>query len=337
MRASRWIQTVDTHTEGEPTRIVTGGIPPLPGSSVRAKRDHFREHLDHLRTALIGEPRGHRDMYGCILIPPSGDEADWGVFFMDNGGYMDMCGHATIGVSTALVELGMVERRSPRTRIRLATPAGLVESRVHVNGGRAVSAAFRNVASWADHLDTPIPVAGVGEVLADVAYGGNRFAFVDGDALGVDISLPNIEAVVDLGMRVIEAANRTLPAVNPGLPGGGRINIATILGRPLDPANSWRNVHVFGPRQFDRSPGGTGTSARMAALHARGLLRLDQEVRVESVTGGLFRGRLLEAVEIQGRSEVIPEVTGSAHLTGFHQFILDPDDRLALGFPSLPA
>ena len=165
MHASRWITTVDTHTEGEPTRIVTGGIAHLAGSSLTEKLSYFRHHMDHLRTALVAEPRGHKDMYGCVLTQPVAPDAAWGVLFMDNGGYMSMCGHATVGVSTALVELGMVQVEEPRTRFRLETPAGLVESIVSVKEGRAECVSFRNVPAYAECLDVSLTVPGVGDYL----------------------------------------------------------------------------------------------------------------------------------------------------------------------------
>ena len=219
MQASRWLNAVDTHTEGEPTRIITGGVGHLAGDSVSAKRDTFRRDLDHLRTALVAEPRGHKDMFGCVLTEPAGPDAEFGMFFMDNGGYQDMCGHATIGVSTALVELGMAAGEGPRRRIRFETPAGPVESVVAVEDGRAVSVTFRGVPSFAAHLDASLPVPGIGDLKVDVAYGGNWFVYVDAGELGLEVSLGNIREVVDLGMRVREAANRTLPVRHPGDPG----------------------------------------------------------------------------------------------------------------------
>ena len=334
MQATRWINAVDTHTEGEPTRIVTGGIAHIAGSTMAEKLAYFRKHMDGLRTALVAEPRGHKDMYGCVLTEPLTPDAAWGVFFMDNGGYMTMCGHATVGVSTALVELGMVPVEEPLTRFKLETPAGLVESSVSVKDGRAESVSFRNVPAFAERLDVSLSVPGVGQLEVDIAYGGNWFVFFSARDVGVDVSLQNIKNVVDVGMRVMEAANEHLSVQHPEVEQSNRINIATILTEPKDPKRTYRNVHVFGPRQFDRSPGGTGTCARMAVLHAKGQLKVSEDVWVESVTDGVFRGRILEETDVAGRKAVVPEITGSAHITGFHQFVLDPDDRLRSGFPT---
>ncbi len=332
MLLSRSITTVDTHTEGEPTRIITGGIPPLRGSTMLDRLDDFRARMDGVRTALLAEPRGHRDMYGCVLTHPTSPEAAYGVFYMDNEDYMTMCGHATVGVSTALVELGMVPVEEPTTRFVLETPAGPVESSVATEGGRATSVSFRNVPAYVESLDEELSVPGLGTVAVDVAYGGNWFAFFDAADVGLELSLENIGRVVDVGMQVMTAANEQLSVQHPEVPRSNRINIVTAVAAPHDVGHTYRNVHVFGARQFDRSPGGTRTCARMAVLLARGELSVGEEVRVESVTGGVFRGRILEETTLAGRQAIVPEITGSAHITGFHRFVMDPRDRLRAGF-----
>ena len=334
MQTSRWITTVDTHTDGEPTRIITGGLAPLRGAKMLERLDDFRERMDHIRTALITEPRGHQDMYGCVLTHPIAPQAAHGVFYMDNAGYMTMCGHATVGVSTALAELGMVPVEEPLTRFVLETPAGLVESSVRMKHGRAESVSFRNVPAYAESLDVELSVPGIGPVTVDIAYGGNWFAFFDAEEVGLELSLANIRNVVDVGMRVMQAANKQLTVQHPEVPMSNCVNIATAVATPNDPGRTYRNVHVFGSGQFDRSPGGTGTCARMAVLHAKGRLAVNEDVWVESVTDGVFRGRILEETAVEGRKAIVPEITGSAHITGFHQFVLDPHDRLQAGFPA---
>ena len=333
MQTSRWITTVDTHTDGEPTRIITGGIAPLRGATMVERLDDFRERMDEVRTALMTEPRGHKDMYGCVLTPAIAPEAAWGVFYMDNAHYMTMCGHATVGVSTALAELGMVPVEEPVTRFTLETPAGLVESAVCMKDGRAESVSFKNVPAYADSLDVELLVPGLGTLTVDIAYGGNWFAFFDAQALDLELSLENIRNVVDVGMRVMEAANDQLSVQHPEVSMSNRVNIATAIAAPSDPGRTYRNVHVFGAGQFDRSPGGTGTCARMAVLRAKGRLAVGEDVWVESVTDGIFRGRILEDTMVGDHKAVVPEITGSAHITGFHQFALDPHDRLKFGFP----
>ncbi len=332
MRFSHWINTVDTHTEGEPTRIITSGVGHIPGRNMVEKMRYFRGNCDHLRTALMAEPRGHKDMYGCLLTQPCAEVADYGIIFMDNGGYMSMCGHATIGVSTALIELGMVARQEPVTRVVLETPGGIVEANVTVKEGRAESVCFSNVPAYADYLDVDLEVSGLGRLKVDVAYGGNYFVFFSAEEIALEVDCKNMEKITDVGMQVLEAANKQLPVQHPELEDNNSIYVATIISRPKNPKASYQNIHVFSTRQFDRSPGGTGTSARMAVLHAKGELMLRDEIWVESITGGLFRGRLLEEAKVVGKKAVVPEITGCAHITGFHQFVIDEDDRLKQGF-----
>ncbi len=334
MRFSHWISTVDTHTEGEPTRIITGGIGQIPGRNMVEKVNYFKRNLDHVRTALMAEPRGHKDMYGCLLTEPCQNEADYGIIFMDNDkeGYQSMCGHGIIGISTALAELGMVRTQEPLTRIVLEPPGGLVEANVTVKNGRAESVSFRNVPAFVDYLDGDLDVPGLGKLKVDVAYGGNYFIFFSAEKINLEVHPKNIERVIDAGMRVMKAANQQLPVQHPELDRNNSINIATVLTKPKNPRATYKNVHIFSTRQFDHSPGGTGTSARMAVLHAKGQLGLNEEVWAESITGGLFKGRLLEETKAGDKKAVVPEITGCAYITGFHQFVIDQNDRLKDGF-----
>jgi proline racemase len=271
-------------------------------------------------------------MYGCILTPPTVENADYGLFFMDNDGYMNMCGHATVGVSTALVDLGMVHVAEPVTPIVFETAVGIVRASVCVEQGRARCVSFRNVPAYVEHIDAELHVPKLGTIHVDVAYGGNYFVFFSAEDAGIEVSIENIRQVVDAGMSVMEAANEQLSVERPELGNGKPINIATIISKPKDPSATYRNVHVFGPRQFDRSPGGTGTSARLAVLSDKGLLGPDEEIVVESITGGLFRGKILEQTVVNGKRTSLTQVTGSAHITGFHQFVMDLEDRLRYGF-----
>lgn len=332
MRFSHWINTVDTHTEGEPTRIITGGVVPIPGKSMAEKVLFFKENLDPVRTALMTEPRGHKNMFGCLLTEPTNKQADYGVIFMDSAGYMSMCGHATIGVATALSELGMVRVEEPSTRIKLESPSGLIEATVAFKGGRAGSVSFRNVPAYAEYLDADLDVPGLGRLKVDVGFGGNYFVFFSADDVGMEIHPRNIEKIIDAGMRVKEAANSVLPVQHPLIKGLNSIYVATIVGKPKNSVADYRNVHIFSSRQFDHSPGGTGTSARMAVLHAKGKLGLKEEIHAESITGGLFKGRLLEETRAGNKTAVIPEITGKAYVTGFHQFVIDEEDHLKDGF-----
>lgn len=331
MRFTRWISTVDTHTEGQATRIVTGGVPPLPGATMADKLTYFKQHFDSLRTSLIAEPRGHRDMYGCILTAPACAGADFGAFFMHNSGYMNMCGHATIGLCTALFELGLAHQTDDNAKVVLDTPAGTVTAHAVIRNGRVGAIAFRNSPSFALQLDQTIDVPGIGNVSVDLAYGGNFFVFFSATDAGIEISRTNVNAIVAVAMQIRASANARFRVSHP-LYGPGEINVATILGPGETPDVTLRNVHVFGPGQFDRSPGGTGTSALLAMLHAKGRIGLDDTVAIESLTGGRFRGRILAETRIRDQVAVETEVEGSAYVTGCHQFWIDPDDRLGPGF-----
>ena len=215
MNFSKWISTVDTHTEGQPTRIVTGGIGRLPGKTMVEKMEYFQANLDEIRTLLINEPRGHHDMYGCVLTDPCSERADFGVFFMDNSGYMNMCGHATIGVCTALLETGMVPAQEPFSRVALETPGGIVEAMVTFREGRAEKVCFRNVAAYVEYLDATLAVPGLGDLKVDVAYGGNYFVFFSGEEAGLRIEIDNVKAIIDTSMRIREAGSEANALIVP--------------------------------------------------------------------------------------------------------------------------
>lgn len=326
------IDTVDTHTEGEPTRIITNWTEEIPGADTAEKMEYFKEHFDHIRTSLIMEPRGCKDMYGCLLTKPSDDKSDFGVIFMDNLGYMSMCGHATIGLSTALAEMGLVKVSKPFTRIVLEPPAGKVEAKVFMNNGRAESVSFVNAPAFVEFLDKDLEVPGKGTIKVDVVFGGNYFVFFKAEDLKIEVCPENIEQVIDVSLLVMKAANDQFSISHPTLSNNKTINIATIMAPPKNPKADYMNVHVFSRRQYDRSPGGTATCARMAALHAQGRFRVGDELWVESLTGGLFRGRILGETKVGKKAAVIPEITGSAFITGYHQFVFHSDDHLKQGF-----
>jgi proline racemase/trans-L-3-hydroxyproline dehydratase len=332
LKSVRHIFAVDSHTLGEPTRVVVGGLGPVPGCSMRAKRDYLAANLDYLRTALMHEPRGHRDMFGAILCDPADGAADLGVIFMDGGGYLNMCGHGSIGTVMVALEMGIVAAQEPVTHLTLDTPAGLIKARAEVSGGKTRNVTIRNVHSFLLAGDEPMEVPGMGIVRADIAYGGNFFALVDAVDLGIEIRPENGMRLVDAGMRVLDATREALTVRHPadGLP--GRIDLVEICGPPVSPGADARNVVIFGDGQFDRSPCGTGTCARMAALHAKGRLPLGKEFVNESMLGTMFRGRLVEESTINGRTGVVPEITASAYITGIQQFVIDPDDPFRHGF-----
>lgn len=332
MIVPEYIKTIDTHTEGQPTRIITNLASQILGKDLVEKMNFCKENLDYLRTALMAEPRGHKDMYGCLLTEPVSKESEYGLIFMDNLGYMSMCGHGTIGVATALTEQRMVLTEEPITHFGLDTPAGLVKVNVSMKNGRAESVRFKNVPAFVEYLDVDLEVRDLGKLKVDIVFGGNYFVFYSADEVGIEIAPRNIEKIIDIAMKIMKSANQKFPVQHPELKHMSSINISTITGKPKNSKASYLNVHVWGNRQFDRSPGGTGTCARMAALHAKGQLDVNEDIWVESLTGGLFKGRIQGLTKVGDKNAIIPEVTGSAHITGLHQFVIQPNDSLKRGF-----
>ena len=331
MRAKWVFHAVDSHTEGMPTRVITGGVGAIPGDTMFDRRLYFIEHLDHLRRLLMYEPRGHSAMSGAILQPPTRADADWGVVFIEVSGCLPMCGHGAIGVATVLVETGMVEVTEPVTTIRLDTPAGLVVAEVAVADGVARSVTIRNVPSFALGLDRAVEVDGFGEVRYDLAFGGNFYAILDLERLGIPFDRTEKQRMLDAGLAIMDAINkqdRPEHPSNPDIAGCHHVHLTA----PGSTARHSRHAMAIHPGWFDRSPCGTGTSARMAQLHARGELPLHTDFRNESLIGTHFTGRLIGQTTVAGISAVIPTITGRAWLTGTAQYFLDPDDPFPAGF-----
>jgi proline racemase len=331
MRAQRYFAAVDSHTEGMPTRVVTGGLGAIPGDSMQERRLYFEEHLDHLRLLLMREPRGHSAMSGAFLQPPTRPDADWGVLFVEVSGLLPMCGHGTIGVATVLVETGMVTVSEPETVIRLETPAGLVEAAVSVSDGRAQRVRLRNVPAFVAALDARVEVGSLGEVTYDMAYGGNFYALIPAASVGIEPVPANAQQLIDRGLEIISAINDSAPPVHPLDPAISGCKHVVFHAPGYDGADA-RSATSIHPGWLDRSPCGTGTSARMAALHARGELALGQEFVNESIIGSRFTGRLLEQVSLGSTPAVVPEVSGRAWITGLGQYLLDPTDPFPTGF-----
>jgi proline racemase len=331
MRAKRVFHAVDSHTEGMPTRVITGGVGVVPGASMFERRQYFIEHLDHIRQLLMNEPRGHSAMSGAILQPPARPDADWGVLFIEVSGCLPMCGHGTIGVATVLVETGMVEVTEPVTTIRLDTPAGLVVAEVAVTEGAATSVTITNVPSFALGLDRAVKVAGLGEVRYDMAFGGNFYAILELDQLGIPFGREHKQRILDAGLSIMDAINDQDMPVHPGNP---RITGChhVYLAAPGSTARRSRHAMAIHPGWFDRSPCGTGTSARMAQLHARGELPLQTDFENESFIGTRFIGRLVAETSVGALPAVVPVITGRAWITGTAQYFLDPADPFPAGF-----
>jgi proline racemase len=331
VRSRRTFHAVDSHTEGMPTRVVVGGVGTIPGATMAERRNWFIANSDDVRTLLMYEPRGHGAMSGAILQPPTRPDADFGVLFIEVSGLLPMCGHGTIGVATVLVETGMVPVTEPVTTIRLDTPAGLVVASVAVEDGAATSVTIENVPSFAYALDAKVEVPGYGEVGYDLAFGGNFYAIVELDDLGLPFDRARAGDLLSAGLAIMDAVNGTHLPVHPE-----RDDITgchhVYLKAPGSTAELSRHAMAIHPGWFDRSPCGTGTSARMAQLHARGELGIGQEFVNESFIGTRFTGRLLGETTVGPHPAVLPSITGRAWVTGTSQFHLDPTDPFPAGF-----
>lgn len=331
MRSTRTFHTVESHTEGMPTRVVVGGVGVIPGATMNAKRLYFMEHLDEIRRLLMNEPRGHASMSGAILQPSTRKDCDWGVVYIEASGCLVMCGHGTMGVATVLVETGMVPVVEPTTQIRLDTPAGVVVAEVSITDGRATSVTLANVPSFVERLDQVLEVPGFGTVPYSIAFGGNFYALVDLDDLGLPFDRSRSREILAAGMAIMDTINTTAPPSHPTIDGTNHVHHVELIA-PGSDATLSRHAMAIYPGWFDRSPCGTGTCARMAELHARGELALHTDFVNESFIGSRFTGRLIDSLEVGSYAAVIPQITGRAWVTGTAQYMLDPLDPFPAGF-----
>jgi proline racemase len=327
----RSFAAVDSHTEGMPTRVITDGVGPIPGATMLERKLHFERDMDDLRLLLMREPRGHGAMSGAILQPALHPDADWGVVFIEVSGCLPMCGHGTMGVATVLVETGMVEVSEPETAVRLDTPAGLVVARVEVAGGRARSVAIRNVPSFLLGRDRTIEVGGR-TLTYDMAFGGNFYAILPAEDAGLAVEPARAAELIERGLELMQAINARDRPVHPADEriAGCRHVIFTAPGE--DGPRSQRSATSIHPGWLDRSPCGTGTSAKLAALHARGELAAGEEFVNRSVIGTRFTGRVVEETEVGGLPAIVPEISGRAWITGRGEYVLDPEDPFPAGF-----
>jgi proline racemase len=330
-RFRRLLRTIDSHTEGNATRVITGGYPMPPGRTLLEKRAWLWRHDDGLRRLLNFEPRGNGMMCSVLLMPPIATDADFAVIIMEQDEYVPMCGHCIIGTAMTLVATGMVKAEEPVTNVRIETPAGLVTCEVEVAGGHVGAVSFVNVESFLLHRDARISVETLGELTIDVAYGGDFYAIVNADLLGIRLAPDNDAEMIRAAGMIIPAVNAQLPIRHPERPDIRRC-YQTLFTSAQTTTGDLKQTIVCPPGSLDRSPCGTGTSARVAALHTRGEIALNQPALFEGVLGTCFIGAPVSTEDRGGMLYVRPKVTGRAWITGFHQFVLDPDDPLPEGF-----
>ena len=332
LRFSQVVSAVDSHTAGEPTRIVTGGLPPIAGATMADKRAALQQHHDHLRRALVLEPRGHDAIVLALLLPPCDPAAHLGVVFANDAGYLGMCGHGAIGVATVAVAMGMVKAVEPQTEVVLDTPAGTVRCLVDVEAGQPRRVTITNVPSFLFRQRAVVDVHGFGKVAADIAYGGNWFAFVEAEQLGLQVGKVHLPILMQAATAVREALVRD--GVRGIHPDGGREEIVDhvklFVELPGEEPGA-KALTLCPGAAYDRSPCGTGTSAKLAVLHAKGELQVGQWFRSQSVLGTEFRARIAKVTKVGRFEAIVPEVQGSAYVTALTQFVLDPDDPCAHG------
>ncbi len=327
------LNTIDAHAAGEPLRLIVGGFPTPRGHTMLEKREWVKRHADHLRRALMLEPRGHADMYGAILTEPVAPGSHAGVLFMHNEGYSTMCGHGIVAVTTIALERGLLDPGGDRCSVVYDSPAGTIRARAGIAGGtgRVERVAFQNVPSFVLHGGLAVKLA-KGHVRADVAFGGAFYAIVDGESAGLPIDIAHLPELRRMGMEIkhgIEAQQAVVHPLDPGLRG---IYGTIFTGPPSDDTADLRNVTIFADAEVDRSPCGTGTCAVMAVIDAMGLLAGDKPFVHESLIRTRFTGRVASRTMVGEYPAIVPEIEGSAWITGEHTFLIDDDDPLREGF-----
>lgn len=326
------IDTIDLHTAGEPLRVFTRGLPRSEGATILEKRRYFRDNYDYIRTGIMWEPRGHADMYGAIITEPATPDGDLGVIFMHNEGYSTMCGHGIIALTTAVLDTGMIPKQGERPVLKIDAPPGRVTATGHRENGRIASVSFLNVPSFLYMQDKTVAVPGIGRVTFDIAFGGAFYAFCKAQDLGLKLEASDYNKLIDYGRRIKYAVMENFPIKHPFEDDLGFLYGVIFIGKALNPAHHSRNVCIFAEGEVDRSPTGTGVSARAAIHHARGELAAGETSTIESILGTCMQVRVVETTTFGPYPAVIPEVTGSAFITGRNRFYFDPSDPLRKGF-----
>ncbi len=331
---SDWIKitAIDAHTGGEPFRVIVDGFPELPGNTILERRRYAKEHYDHLRTALMWEPRGHADMYGCILTPPVTPEADFGILFIHNEGFSTMCGHGIIGITTVVLETGMLPMTSPTTQIKIDSPAGLITAYAHIENGHVKNVSFHNVPSFVSELDAVVDVPGLGKVRYDLAFGGAFYAYVNAADVGVTCSPNDFRPLIEKGMQIKRAVMQSREIQHPFEKDLGFLYGTIFVGPPTQAGSQSQNVCIFAEGEVDRSPTGTGVSGRLAIHYARGEIKPDEPIVIESIIGSEFTGKVVSETTFGPYEAIIPEVSGAAHIVGRNELWINPHDPLKDGF-----
>ncbi len=331
--SSDWLKitTIDTHTAGEPLRIVTNGIPELRGDTMLAKRRFMSKNYDHIRKHLMWEPRGHADMYGCIITQPVSQGADFGVIFMHNEGYSSMCGHGIIAITKVVVETGLVGMVKPQTIVKIDSPAGLITARAFIENKKVKEVSFENVPSYIVALNNEIEIPEYGTIKYDLAFGGAFYAYIQSADVGLTCYSKDIDKLIRTGIEIKKAIVKKVNIEHPFNDDLSFLYGTIFMDEPEDSNSHSRNVCVFADGEVDRSPTGTGVSGRLAIHYARGEIKINEPIIIESIIGTKFSGKVLKETKFGQYNAIIPEITGKAFITGKHEFIIDPDDQIGDG------
>lgn len=323
INGERYIETIDAHTMGEAARIVVDGLPPIRGKTMMEKKQYMQLHMDDIRKFLMHEPRGHLNMFGAILTEPCASNCDFGVLFMDSGGYLNMCGHGTIASVTIAINRGLIPKKD---NVFIDTPSGIVECQVAYENNKVKEVSFINVPAFLFEQDVDIVVENIGPIKVDIAFGGSFFAIVDAGQLKLELDIDEQRHLADLGMAIKKAVNEQINVKHPELP---EINTVDLVEFSIEAgSNHYKNVVVFGEGQIDRSPCGTGTCAKLSTLD----LQPGEHIIQESIIGSTFKGTVIGQTTVAGFPASVPKVTGSAWMTGMHQFVLEDTDPYTEGF-----
>lgn len=327
------IKTIEMHTGGEPLRVIIDGFPKLEGNNVLEYRQFIKNNYDHLRRALIHEPRGHADMYGCILTPPNDEEGDFGILFLHNEGYSTMCGHAIIAITTLAVEMGWIEKKEPEAILKIDAPCGRISSFAKIQNGKVQSVYFHCVPSFIVALDQKVEVPGLGLVEYDLAYGGAFYAYVNSDKLGLELTPENYSLLIQTGMDIKQAVMNSSNLIKHPFEEDLSFLYGTIfIGSPISQGIDSRNVCIFAEGEVDRCPTGSGVSGRIPIHYNRGEIKLGESMIIESITGSVFKGSIFREEKFGGFDAVIPQVEGTAYIIGSSDFLIDPKDPFRHGF-----
>lgn len=326
------IKTIDMHTGGEPLRVIVDGVPEIKGQGILAKRRYFKKNFDHIRKGLMWEPRGHADMYGAVIIEPQSEDADFGTFFLHNEGYSTMCGHAILALCKLVLETGMIEKEGDEPQLIIDAPPGKITAWAKRKNGIVESTSFHNVPSFVFALNKEVFVEGIGAVSFDIAFGGAFYAFVEAESIGLNMDASNYLQQIDWGRKIKLAVMDKIEIRHPFEDDLSFLYGTVFLGKADNEKNHSKNICIFANGEVDRSATGSGVSARAALHFAKGEIKIGEPIRIESILGSTMDVEVVKEVKFGSFKAIIPKVSGTAHFTGKHEFIFDPNDPYRDGF-----